>query len=444
MCQITIDISEETVTLTKTDTCRVLHRQWVIFYLAMALRSQSDDATSPFLEAQELYLLGTWFSKKVESIGKEVARHLQDLAEDGMGEFVLHDGRTKRWRLGVLPQQVAFLPSLERCELWFRQQQLDPLGGIEKIPRPILAWISSTTRALIRLQQGQIEEGLDLVRVAKAKNADSILLGAIAELVELRLCAKLGEYPDPEDWEYLSQCEGNIGKTLLIRASLAQALAPDFDHLGEAIESLRKVTTRFQSLPDINGLGNAYNALGVLFRRNGQPELAEKCLKYAIALLIATFDIPTLQAALFNLGHALSKVAVDDEGLREALRLIELDREISYALGLGKDSAQGEIVAGTICLELDDLAEVERWLQEGRKIAETLSDYNKAGVELLHGRMLWVQSWKERPGVPRNKEAILAKYREALDLISRAGFPSADIEYEVTLVKRGEQPKWCR
>jgi len=444
MRRLTIDTSEGTVTLRNGDTCRVLHGQWVVFYLAMALRARAGDAPSPFLAAQELYLLGAWPSKKFESVGKEVARHLQDLAEEGMGEFVLHDGRTKRWRLGLPPQQVRFLPTLERCENWLRQQQLDPLGGIEKIPRPILAWISATTRALIRLEQGRIQEGLDLVRAAKAENAGSVLLGAIAELVELRLCAKLGEYPDPDDWEYLSQCEGNIGKTLLIRASLAQALAPDFDTLGAAIENLRKVTTRLQLLPDINGLGNAYNALGVLFRRNGQPDLAEKCLRYAIALLIASFDIPILQAALFNLGHALSKVAVDDDELREALRLIELDREICYALGLGKDSAQGEIVAGTICLELDDLPEAERWLQEGRKIAETLGDYNKAGVELLHGRMLWVQSWNECPGVPREKEVILAKYREALDLLSRAGFPSADIEHEMTLIKKGEQPKWVK
>lgn len=442
MRRIDIDISKETVTIRDQYTYRVLRRQWVVFYLAMALRLRVDETSSAFLQAQELHLLGPWFSKKVESIGKEVARHLQDLSGKGMGDILFHEGRTKRWRLAILPEQISFLPSRERCELWLHQQQWDFLGGIESIPHSILSWVSFTTRALIRLEQGKIKEGLDLVRAGKTENVGSVLLGAITELVELRLCAKLGEYPDPEDWEYLSRCEGRIGKTLLIRASLAQSLAPDFDNLEVAIESLRKTTTRLQSLPDINGLGNAYNALGVLLRRNEQPDLAEKCLRYAIALLIASFDIPLLQAALFNLGHTLYQVALDDISLKEALQLIELDREICYTLGLGRDSAQGEIVAGTICLKLGDLLEAERWLQEGRKIAATLSDYNKAGVELLHARILWVKAWKEHPGVQGKKEAILAKFREALALISLAGFPSRDIEHETALVKKGEKPKW--
>src|SRR3954468_19078197 len=102
---ITIDASEEAITLTGSSTSRVLHRQWAVFYLALALRAQADDAPSPFLEAHELHLLGPWFSKKVESIGKEVARHLQELSQGGMGDLVLHDGRTKRWRLGVPPEQ---------------------------------------------------------------------------------------------------------------------------------------------------------------------------------------------------------------------------------------------------------------------------------------------------------------------------------------------------
>lgn len=445
MHKIVIDISEETVILRQHTIPREFRHQWVPFYLALTLRVDSPDSLSPFLEPEELQLFGDWFFKKPESIGKEIARHLQDLSKHGLADFIVDQGKTKRWRLGLPSQEICFIPSREQCEVWLRQQQWDLLGGIEKIPRLILTWISHTTRALIRLQEGRIEEGLALALIAKQEIADSVLLGAIAELVELRLHARLGEYPEPEEWEYLGRCEGNIGKTLSIRASLAQALAPDFDNIETAIESLRKLTFRLQSLPDINGLGTSYNALGVLFRRNGQLDLAEKCLRYAVALLIASFDIPTLQAALFNLGHTLYKAAASDDGLNEALRLIELDREICHTLGLGKDSAQGEIVAGEICLKLGDMPKAEQWLQEGRKIVQTLnSDYNKAGIELLHARILWVRAWKEQPGAPREKGAILAKFREALDLIAQAGFPSGEIEQEMALVQRGERPMWVR
>jgi tetratricopeptide (TPR) repeat protein len=445
MYQVAIDASEETVTLRQQSVSKEFRHQWVPFYLALALRVDSPDSPSPFLEPEELQLFGDWFFKKPESIGKEVARHLQDLSRHGLAGFIVDQGKTRRWRLGLLHQEISFLPSREQCEVWLRQQQWDLLGGLEKIPSLILTWISHTTRALIRLQEGRIKEGLELAHMAKQKIADSVLLGAIAELVELRLHARVGNYPEPEEWEYLARCEGNIGKTLLIRASLAQSLAPDFENIETAIESLRKLTFRLQSLPDINGLGTSYNALGVLFRRNGQLDLSEKCLRYAVALLIASFDIPTLQASLFNLGHTLYRAATDDEALSDALRLVELDREICHTLGLGKDSAQGEIVAGEICLKLGDIPKAEQWLQEGRKIVQTLnSDYNKAGIELLHARILWVQAWKGHPGMPKAKEAILAKYREALDLLSRAGFPLGEVEQEMALLQRGERPTWIR
>ena len=302
-----IDVSSESITLAKGGTYRVLHRQWVVFYLALAIRTTAEDTSSLFLEAQELDLLGPWFSKKVESIGKEVARHLQDLSDDGMGDLVLHDGRTKRWRLNLSPDEISFVPSRELCESWLLQQQWDVLGGLEEVPSRTLAWIYHTTHALIRFQEGRIEESLNLIELAQQKNGESPLLGAIAELVQLRLCARQGEYPDPEEWRYLGKFGGNIGKTLSIRASFAQALAPDFENLEKSIENLRRLTSRLQSLPDINGLGTAYNALGVLFRRSDKLDLAQKCLRYAIALLIASFDLPTLQAALFNLGHTLYK-----------------------------------------------------------------------------------------------------------------------------------------
>lgn len=445
MKKLAIDASEETVTLRKPRTCRTFHHQWVTFYLALSLRVCSDEYPSPFLEPQDLRQYGDWFFKKPESIGKEVARHLQDLSKHGLDSFVVHQGRTKRWRLDVAPHEISFVPSREQCEVWLRQQQWDLLGGLEEVPRTILAWISHTTRALVRLQEGRIEEGLDLIDAAKRANAGSYLLGAIAELVQLRLCARQGEYPDPEDWEYLGKCEGNIGKALSIRASFAQALAPDFQNIDKSIENLRRLTSRLQSLPDINGLGTAYNALGVLFRRSEKPELAQKCLRYAIALLIASFDLPTLQAALFNLGHVLYKEATREEELLEALRLVELDREICVSLGLGKDSAQAEVVAGAICLTRGDIPAAESWLQKGQEILQNLeSDYNRAEIVRLEARVLWVQAWQERSGMAKNKEAILARYREARELILRAGFPPSEIEHEMGLIQRGERPSWPR
>lgn len=440
---ISIDVSEETIRLRQQRASKELRSQWVVFYVALALRVESTKHPSAFLGHEELQMFGDWFFKKPESIGKEVARHLQELAKYGLTDLVMHQGRTKRWRLGLSPKEISFIPSREQCEFWLLQQQWDVLGGLEEVPSRILAWISHTTRALIRLQEGRIEEGLGFIGLAQQENSGSPLLGAIAELVELRLCARQGQYPDPDNWKYLGKFAGNIGKTLSIRASFAQALAPDFDE--KSIENLRRLTSRFQSLPDINGLGTAYNALGVLFRRSDKLDSAQKCLRYAIALLIASFDLPTLQAALFNLGHTLYRGAGNEEEFKEALQLIELDREICYSLGIGKDSAQAEVVAGAICLTCGDVPGAQHWLQKGEEIVQTLnSDYNRAEMVRLQARILWVQAWQEKQGVPKNKALILAKYGEALDLMLQAGFPPNEIEDEMSRVRRGEEPSWAR
>jgi hypothetical protein len=89
----------------------------------MALRLLPRDEVSPYLESHELRLLGPWFLKKSGSVGKEIARHLQDLADWGMADLVAHDGRTKRWRLGVPASDISLRPSPEQCEAWLRQQQ---------------------------------------------------------------------------------------------------------------------------------------------------------------------------------------------------------------------------------------------------------------------------------------------------------------------------------
>lgn len=443
MPRMTLDAIQETVKLSGLGTSHTLRGQWPVFYLALALRSRTPTDSPLFVEANEIRLLGPWFHKKPESIGKEIARHIQALSKWGMAEILDYDGRTRRWRLALPSKDITLHPSDERCQYWLQQQRWDLLDGLEKIPQFTAAWLIDTTHALIQMEEGKIEEGLQRIRAAKRETGDSILLGAIAELVELRLLSRIGKYPDPG--KCLRQCAGRIGKALLLRARLAQALAPDFLSLETAIESHRKLVLQFESLPDVDGLGNAYNALGVLFRRNRQFDLAEKCLRYAVALLVASFNLPTLQAALFNLGHTLSESAASEREFQDALSIIKLDREISWALGLGRDSAQAEVVAGAVCLKFGKIQEAEVWLQEGRKIVATLnSDYNKAEVERLHARILWSQALSNGQGLQHQRDSILESFRKAQHLLLSAGFPTEDVDHEITLVRRGERPEWFR
>lgn len=446
MRRVTIDVSRESVSLSSSGSYRPVQSQWVSFYLALCLQVLAPGHQPSFLEAHDLRLLGPWFHKKPESVGKEIARHLQDLAEWGLGDLILHDGRTKRWRLNVSPEEIELLPSREECERWFQEQRWSPVDAVEEFPETLVAWLVHITRALVRLEEGEIDAGLRLIEQAKGEHGGSVLLGAIAELVELRLWARVGEYPEPGP--FLSQCTGNVGRALSVRATLAQALAPTADpgHLEVAIEHSRKLLTRLENLPDINGLGIAHNALGVLLRRQKNFDQSVKSLRYAAALLVASYDLITLQATAFNLGHTLSEMARDERELREALRLVELDREICVALGLGRDSAQAEIVAGMICLELGELDQAQQWLSAGRCLVETLdSDYNRGGVEELRARLLWTRAWRDHQKLePQAIREIVEAYRTARDLIFVAGFDVSYLDAEIKLVKQGQPPPWRR
>lgn len=149
---------------------------------------------------------------------------------------------------------------------------------------------------------------------------------------------------------------------------------------------------------------------------------------------------------MFNLGHTLSEMARDERELREALRLVELDREMCVALGLGRDSAQAEIVAGMICLELGELAAAKQWLSAGQCLVETLdSDYNRGGVEELRARFLWTRAWRERQRLePQIIREIVAIYGAARELIFVSGFDVASLDAEVKMVKQGLAPPWLQ
>jgi hypothetical protein len=125
---------------------------------------------------------------------------------------------------------------------------------------------------------------------------------------------------------------------------------------------------------------------------------------------------------------------------------VELDREICVALGLGRDSAQGEIVAGMICLELGELDAAKQWLSAGQIIVETLdSDYNRGGVEELRARLLWTRAWREHQTLePRTIREIVEIYRNARESIFVAGFDVSYLDAEIRMVKQGQPPPWRR
>ena len=447
---LTIDAVEERATLSGSSASRTYEgrslrkKQWVLLYAELALRRTSAEMADSFLAADQLKLVGCWSLKKVASIRGEMSRHLQNLARSGLGGAIEHRGKTLRWRLALSFGDISFLPSRAACGTWLRNQGLrfDDLGELERSHEEGIQWVAEMARGMIHLQQGRLHGAHVHISAAEKISHGSVLLSAVTELVKLRLLARRGEFPE-ELGPNLKRCEGSIGEALRIRSRLIQALEPDPDREEERIEELRRIVFKLESLPDVNGLGVAHNALAVRLRRQGRFDLASKSLRHAVALLIATFDLPSLQAAVFNLGHTLQETATTRGELEEALGLVVLDREIFTELGLGGDSAQAEIVAGLICLKLGMIHEAEKWLASGRKIAERLeSDYNMAGVKLLRARVLWMKGLSSPQLAAGFRAEILREFEDAERLSRSAGLTGESIRREAACFRRAGQPPW--
>jgi tetratricopeptide (TPR) repeat protein len=437
MRHLTIDCSAERASLQVGAKSRVFRRKWVALYAALAFHRLADDRAL-VLSATELRQYGSWFNIRPASVGKMVAAHLKELSQSGLGDVLVHVGKTKGWRLELAPNEISLLPSEGACRLWL-DDQTDHLEGIALVPVVLTEWLTKMIRAFIRLQEGSIDEGVRLCREAR-QHTDSILLKAIAELVEIRLHARHAQYP--EEWPNLALAQGRIGEALRVRAELSQALQPGMANAELVLEDHRRRIVALERLPDVNAIGIAYNVAGVLSRRSGRFDEAARHLRYAVALLVASFDLPTLQAAVFNLGHTLYKAAEGDEGLKLSRETLMLARELLDALGLGRDFAQGEVVLGLISLKLGRLDEAERWLQEAKRIASTLgSDYDQAEVELLQARIRWVRSWDKAATTYADPE-IIAGYRRARELLMSVGFSGADVVEEEKLYRRGVRPLW--
>jgi hypothetical protein len=102
----TVSISPSGVTLRSGRKALQLPAQWGALYGLLALHREDDR----WLDAEILNRYATWTTKSLRSVGREVARHVDELEAAGWSDWIEfpHRGKTRRWRLA---------PDVEVCEL---------------------------------------------------------------------------------------------------------------------------------------------------------------------------------------------------------------------------------------------------------------------------------------------------------------------------------------
>jgi tetratricopeptide (TPR) repeat protein len=391
---LTIDLGNDLVTLADRRGI-VWHPrtgQWVEFYAALAAARLTGEKGG-WVTSRALGELRGWRGKRFASVGKVVARHIQVMASRHGLRVVGSRGLTSAWRLTLREADIVVLPAPGSLAPWLAARR----DG-ERRRTVAATWLAEATRSLLALHLGRVDEAREHARRAfDASGADdrairiaAFLLaraaGTRSELVlerdriERTVARRLGldARTERDFWG-----DDDIGRHMRMRLAALVAIETDPEFTGAQVRHLRTRQGPASTGGDLVGLAVLHNVIGLLHVREKRHAEAEFHLAEAIALALTVSDLFTLGGALFNLGRNFMLQARDGrEGAGEkAETLLRLSVEMDGALGIGRNSAQAELLLARLLISKPDLAAAEPVIEQAAAmVAKTGSHYDAGGL----------------------------------------------------------------
>ncbi len=342
-----------------------LRDQWIDFYVLLALAPLDSPGVRAYVSAEELARVGPWRHKTVASVGKEVARHLAWLEQQGLADAVSSRGRTKAWCLEIPVALVDFRPGRVAVEAWASSRSSQVTAQE--------TWIDTIARlveAMAALQQGQAESALEHASKPLGYQGEPALAAWSALLVGRAAFQHDDQELLIDTYETWLRRPDAVGKSVGSRLRALVAFKNRFEDTTSSLSSLRKLAADLEVSGDVSALAAVLNIMGVLSMRMSDTRAGLEYHLRAAALFGIAGDFPSLQGALFNLANCRRRAQMQanlapDEGV---FKLIELCRLVCKCFGVGADSAQAEIAAARWALEMTDIPRARQYLVEAEKI----------------------------------------------------------------------------
>lgn len=396
MCLV-VDLEDSAVTVMRAGSLiwRPRTTQWVEFYVALAL-ARMENGQEGWLLSGALCKLGAWRGKKYSSVGKIVARHLAQMRHHYERWIVESPRVTREWRLTLDRRAITVLPSEAQGADWLLARGVE-IGSQMLSP----AWLTHMTTSLMLLHLGQSAEAKDqAVRALHIPGIDdrSVRLAAFAMAKAAALRGELaldrehidallgrragrGGASERDLWE-----DDAAGRHMRMRLATLEAIESDFTDASAQSDRLKRRVESLSHCGDLDGLAILHNALGLLATRQGNFAGADYHLTEAIRLALTVSDLFTLGGALFNLAH-LFELQSDLEGGMEksnaAVALLRLCVEMDRRIGVGRNSAQAEILAGRLLALQGRLQPAEELLNRTKKLVAQSGNAYDAGCLLV-------------------------------------------------------------
>jgi tetratricopeptide (TPR) repeat protein len=195
------------------------------------------------------------------------------------------------------------------------------------------------------------------------------------------------------------------------RRVAAYAIRSDSAAWEKQVRELKRLLPRLITTGALTTQAYVLNGIALLSRRLGRFQEALHFSCEAVPLAIFSGDLALIQSVLFNAGNIISELRRTDPqqmALVDPLALIEMDIMIRRQFGLGRDSAQAELLLAFLAFENNDVERAEHWLEEAQGIIETTKILpDQALFYRIRGLVALSRQAKDQSGLADLARAIL-------------------------------------
>jgi len=200
------------------------------------------------------------------------------------------------------------------------------------------------------------------------------------------------------------------------RRQAAYAINADSRNWSTQVSVFRMLLPTLVASGDMTSQALVHNALALLLRRLGLLGEALVHMKEALPLAIFSGDHWLLQSALFNFANVLSELrraGQTDVSADHVIALLEADCAIRNRLGVGRDSAQSELLLAYLAFEAGMFDRAEVYLSQADEIIEVNQvEVDRALAERIRGLLFDAYGQSEK---------AVAHFDRAITMFERAG-----------------------
>ncbi len=366
MIEFKVDVLGRKITIRSNNSEKAIRGNG-FFFLSFLLTLEAGNYAS----LSQMRLLPKWRKMKVASVGKQVARIIDNLLADGF-DFIEWANKTDSWRIKekVLETIDGETISLAAEAIKSRDES-EPEIYCKADHDEVVRWFIPATKSLLAFTQGDAQKAEELIKSAYKATKDPFLSG-----VSTPVFTRIGQFKRTPHVEIPAEVSGHMDMfELAIEARVAalQSARANSAEWEKRYQDLERLHGRLRIGGDFTSLARVTQGLAILAKRLGFKKKSEDYAKEAAALAFFSGDLIMIQSAAFNLGNILCENHRNGDNSinsEDYIALLELDVLLRNETSFGQNRAQSNLVLAYIHFLNDDYDRASLQLEEARGLIE--------------------------------------------------------------------------